>query len=178
LASFLKRAIKSYLQRLGRTVGRESFSNDTVKVRWLLINVLIDAWYQVTPPNLCRMGAELFGLFPFSIHRVLESTNVIDDEMASQFGGLKTARDLLNNNAQVIAEPDKMQAIAESLSGDHVGSLIVFDEGFDYRTIVHPVIYSDHLGTFAHTDPLLLARVSGDGLKLHCQTAFMRFKEI
>jgi hypothetical protein len=56
LASLLKRAIKSHLQRLGRRVGREGLSNDTVKVRWLLGNALTDAWYQVVTPNLCWTG--------------------------------------------------------------------------------------------------------------------------
>jgi hypothetical protein len=45
LASVLKRAIKYHLQRLARTMRHTNFPNETVKVRWLLVNALIDAWH-------------------------------------------------------------------------------------------------------------------------------------
>jgi hypothetical protein len=113
-------------------VGREGFFNDIVKVRWLLVNALIDAWYQVITLNLCRTGAELSGLFPFSIQRVLESTNFIEDEIVSQFPRLQIAQDLLNINVQVITESDKIQETAEPLRGNHVEPLVVFEESLDY----------------------------------------------
>jgi hypothetical protein len=161
---------------LGRTVGGGGFSNDTVTMVWPLGNALVHAWYQVVTPNLSRTGAKLSGLFPFSIQRIFESANVIEDEIVSQSRGLQTGRDLLNSNGQVFTQPDKIQAIAESLHGDHVESLVVFDERIDHRTIIHRVIYHDDLGTVVHTDPPLLARVSSDGLELHCPTELHVFQ--
>jgi hypothetical protein len=124
------------------------------------------------------MGAELSGLFPFSIQRVLESTNVIDDEMASQFGGLQTARDLFNIGAQVITEPDKIQEIAESLRGDHVKSLVVFDEASltePFFTDSFMVMILERLFTLIH---ICLRAFPVMSLNCIARRGFMHFKEI
>jgi hypothetical protein len=63
---------------------------------------------------------------------------------------------------------DKIKEVAKSIRRDHSESLIRFDETLDSRTVIHRTICNDDLGTIAHIDPPLIARVFGDGLELKC----------
>jgi hypothetical protein len=106
-------------------------------VHRLLVNVLIDAWHQILTPNLCRTASETCGLFQFSLDRVLQSSSIIDAQVAVRFLGPQSHQDLLNTNAQIITEPLKIEEISRSLHSDHSDSLMGFSTTLDYRTAVH-----------------------------------------
>jgi hypothetical protein len=168
LASVLKRVIKSHLQRLTQIIRHTDFPNETVKVRWLLVNALIDAWYQILTSDLYRPASETCGLFPFSLDRVLQSSSIIDAQVAVRFLGPQVPRDFLNINAQIITEPIKIKEISRSLHSDHSNSLMEFDATLDYQTVVHRIVYRDDLGTTFHTDPPPLLMLSNGDHALNC----------
>jgi hypothetical protein len=126
LASALKRAIKSHLQRLPRTIRHTDFPNEILKVRWLLMAALIDAWYQILTPDLSHSASEACRLFPFSLDCVPQSSSIIDAQVAVRFLGPQVPQYLLNINAQIITEPIKVQEISRSLHSDHSDSLMGF----------------------------------------------------
>jgi hypothetical protein len=82
-------------------------------VRWLFVNALIDAWYQILTPDLCHTASETYELFPFSLDRVLQRSSITDAQVAVRFLGPQVPRDLSNINAQIITEPIKLKKSAD-----------------------------------------------------------------
>jgi hypothetical protein len=175
LTGVLKRALKSHLQRLARTIRHTDFPNETVKTRWLLVNALIDAWYQILTRDLCRTASETCGLFPFSLDHLLRSSSIIDAQAAVRVLGPQFPRDLMNINAQVVMEPIKIEEINRLLHSNHSDSSMRFDANLDYRTVVHRIVYRDDLGTTFHTNPPPLRMRSNDDYARNCSIGVHTF---
>jgi hypothetical protein len=124
-----------------RTIHHADFPNETVKVLYLLVNALIDAWYQILTPDLCGPAFGTSGLLPFSLDRVLQSSSIIDAQVAVSFLGPQAPRGLLNINGQIITEPIEIKEISRSLHNDHSDPLMGFAATLDYRTAVHQIVY-------------------------------------
>jgi hypothetical protein len=157
---------------LSRTVDRPGFANATVKVRWLLVNAFVDAWYQIVTPDLCRAVAAMSGLFPYSVEKVLDNPKVINEEIAARFRILRPPRHLLNINAELITTPEKTQEIAASIGVEQAHSLRGFNKTIDYRTEIRRIGYGDEIGTILHSTLPPLARHPKDKLELNCPMGF------